>query len=66
MLAVTFLSACSESDRNTAPVATGILKTREYIITLYAAPAGPLYSVQDLDGTVLEKDINMETMGASD
>lgn len=64
LVVVAFSSACYESDEDTTPVATGMLKTREYLITLYTAPDGPLYSVQDLEGTVLEQDISMETMVA--
>ena len=32
---------------------TGQLKTRNFLITIYASPAGPLYTVKDRDGTVL-------------
>jgi len=54
------LSACATDISN--GVATGMLKTRTYIVTLYASPAGPLYSVRNLDGALLDQDISMETM----
>ena len=54
------LSACATNVSN--GVATGMLKTRTYIVTLYASPAAPLYSVHNLDGALLDQDISMETM----
>ena len=59
------LFACTSSlSSNDQPeyVATGMLKTRNYIITLYATQGSPLYSVETLDGTVLQEDIPIETM----
>ena len=31
---------------------TGQLKTRNHIVTIYASPTGPLYTVVDVDGNV--------------
>lgn len=57
------LSACAADDDNSG-IATGMLKTREYIVTMYAGTNGPLYSVRGLDGTLLDQDISMDTMVA--
>ena len=43
-------------------VATGMLKTRDYIVTMYVTQSDTLYSVRTLDGTVLEEDIPLDSM----
>jgi len=52
------------SSNQVGNVATGMLKTRDYIITLYATQNSPLYSVRTLDGTLLQEEISIETMVA--
>jgi hypothetical protein len=64
---VIFLNACmpiGSSDEQAVGVATGMLKTRNYIVTLYASQGNPLYSVRSLDGTLLQEEISLETMVA--
>ena len=64
---IVLLSACTSglsSSNQVGNVATGMLKTRDYIITLYAAQSSTLYSVKTLDGTLLQEDISIETMVA--
>jgi len=58
------LLGCTASPPVTDAVATGMLKTREYIVIMYASLGEPLYSVHSPDGTLLEQDLNMETMVA--
>lgn len=58
------LTACATVENPIFGVATGMLQTRDYIVTLYAGSQGSFYSVHSLDGTLLEEDINMETMVA--
>ncbi len=64
VLSVLLFACTSSLSSNDQPeyVATGMLKTRNYIITLYATQGSPLYSVETLDGTVLQEDIPIETM----
>ena len=64
---ITLLLGCSSSlsrDNQAAGVATGMLKTRSYIITMYTTRSNTLYSVRTLDGTMLEKDVSIESMVA--
>ena len=60
-----FLLGCagntSSPDVN-ALVATGMLKTRDYIITLYTSGTDQLYTVRALDGTALEENLTIESM----
>jgi len=58
------LSACASNQEATVGVATGMLQTRDYIVTMYAGIQGSLYSVRSLDGTVLDEDISLDTMVA--
>ena len=58
------LSACATDEEAAVGVATGMLQTRDFIVTMYAGSDGPLYSVRNLDGTLLDEDISMETMVA--
>jgi hypothetical protein len=41
-----------------------MLKTRDYLVTLYASQGEPRYAVHSLDGTLLEEDLDMESMVA--
>jgi|GEM_PF-3408344 len=61
---LTLLSACTPDKEVAVGIATGMLQTRDYIITMYTGSQGPLYSVRGLDGTLLDEDISMETMVA--
>lgn len=58
------LAACAANDSPADGIATGMLKTQDYIVTMYAGSSGPLYSVRSLDGNVLDQDISMDTMVA--
>ncbi|MBT8145504.1 MAG: hypothetical protein KJN90_01545 [Gammaproteobacteria bacterium] len=58
------LAACAADDNPNGGIATGMLQTRDYIVTMYAGSSGPLYSVRSLDGTVLDRDISIDTMVA--
>ena len=61
---LTVLAACVSEEGTTGGIATGMLKTRDYIVTMYAGSNGPLYSVRSLGGDMLDEDISMETMVA--
>ena len=61
---VLLLTACAASDNPASGIATGMLQTRDYIVTMYAGRDGPLYSVRSLDGVLLVEDISMDTMVA--
>ena len=58
------LTACASTEEPAAGVATGMLQTRDYIVTMYTGNQGSRYSVHSLDGNLLDEDINMETMVA--
>ncbi len=64
---IILLYACTSglsSSHQVGNVATGMLKTRDYIITPYAAQSRTLYSVKTLDGMLLQEDMSIETMVA--
>jgi hypothetical protein len=47
-------------DRNL--VATGMLKTRDYIITLYTSGSDQRYSVRTIDGTAVQENLTIDSM----
>jgi hypothetical protein len=64
---IVVLTACTSGlsgNDQVGSVATGMLKTRNYIITMYATQNNQLFSVKTLDGTILQEDVSIETMVA--
>lgn len=60
-------SACTlnpPDSNQSESIATGMLKTRDYIITMYASGQDTYYSVRSLDGEIISEDITIETMVA--
>ena len=60
-----FLLSCTTPTTQTAadklsPI--GMLKTRDYIVTMYVGVNETLYTVKAHDGTVLQRDVNVDSM----
>ena len=60
-----FLISCTSSTTQLAadklsPI--GMLKTRDYIVTMYAGVNETLYTVKAHDGTVLQRELNVDSM----
>jgi len=60
LILVTMISGCDSSQ--TAQVPTGMLKTRDYMITMYAGQDGYNYTVQNLEGETIESGLTLQTM----
>ena len=60
-----FLVSCTaiqSTPSQASLVPTGMLKTRDYIITLYTSGSDQLYTVRAFDGTALQENLTIDSM----
>ena len=62
MSVIAMLATGCSGDASTTATPTGMLQTRDYIVTLYTGDNGSRYTVQNSDGETIESDLTLETM----
>ena len=66
VIALLTVAGCSPAQVTDYQAATGMLKTRDYIVTMYAGSNtnGPQYSIRDMNGVLLDEELSMESLVA--